>query len=60
MNQSCGINKMILDGEEHRKPITGYRKPKLVTLDGGEHRKPITKYRKSSCRTDNLRSSLNC
>ena len=44
---------MILDGEEHMKPITEYRKPKPVTVNGKEHRKP-------SGRTDNLRSSLNC
>ena len=50
---SVGKNEMILDGEEHRKPITEYRKPKSVTLDG-------VKYRKPSGRTDNLRSSRNC
>ena len=60
LDRSCGKNKMILDGEEHRKLITEYRKPKPVTQDGGEHRKPITEYRKPSDRTDNLRSSRNC
>ena len=56
LDRSCGKNKMILDGEEHRKLITEYRKPKPVTQDVGEHRKPITEYRKPSDRTDNLRS----
>ena len=37
---------MTLDKDEHRKPITEYRKPKSVTLHGEEHRKLITEYRK--------------
>ena len=69
MDWSCGKNKMILVGEEHRKPITEYRKPSGRTdnlsssqtcLDRLEHRKPITEYRKPSGRMDNLRSSQNC
>ena len=60
LDWSCGKNKMILDREEHRKPITEYRKPKPMTLDGEVHRKPITEYRKPSGSTDNIRSSLNC
>ena len=60
MDWSCEKNKLILDGEEHRKPTTEYRKPKPVTQDGVEHRKPITKYRKPGGRTNNLRSSRNC
>ena len=58
--RSCGKKKIILDGEEYKKPITEYRKPSGRTdnLRSSRNYQVESEHRKPSGRTGNPRQTL--